>query len=144
MGWRKLKTSASLLAGLALAACASTPADPGARPLALCQAMISGDADLEARISSRGATTDDLCACFVQIEAGLDEETRADTYAVMNTVIEMREGKDLSTEDVAELMEDDRDGSRYGLTEERMKRGAQPIEDAMTKARRDPESCRAS
>ncbi|MEZ6002447.1 hypothetical protein [Hyphomonas sp.] len=139
-----MKTSASLLAGLALAACASTPEDASARPLALCQAMVTGDTQLELRINNRGATMDDLCACYVQIEAGLDEETRADNHALMTKIIEMREGSDLSTEDVAELMEDDRDGSLYGLTEERMKRGAQPVEDAMSKARRDPESCHAS
>jgi hypothetical protein len=144
MGWGKLKTSASLLAGLALAACASTPAEAPVDPLALCQTMVSGDDELLARISSRGASLDDLCACYVQIEAGLDEETRADNHALMAKVIEMREGTGRSTEDVAELLEDDRDGSLYGLTEERMKNGAQPVEDAMSKARRDPASCRAS
>ena len=144
MGWGNLKTSASLLAGLALAACASTQADAPMQPLALCQTMVAGDAELEARISRRGANLDDLCACFVQIEAELDEDTRADTYVLMMKVIEMREGTGRSTEDVAELLEDDRDGSLYGLPEERMKRGAQPVEDAMSKARRDSESCRTS
>ncbi len=144
MGWGNLKTSASLLAGLALAACASTPADAPMQPLALCQTMVSGDAELEARISRRGANLEGLCACYVQIEAGLDEDTRADNYALMMKVIEMREGTGRSTEDVAELLEDDRDGSLYGLPEERMKRGAQPVQDAMSKARRDPESCRRS
>lgn len=144
MRWGKRKTSASLLAGFVLAACASTPAEQAVHPLALCQTMVSGDTQLELRITNRGATLDDLCACYVQIEAGLDEETRADNHALMTKIIEMRDGTRLSTEDVAELMEDDRDGSLYGFTEERMKRGAQPVEDAMSKARSDPASCRAS
>jgi hypothetical protein len=59
-------------------------------------------------------------------------------------VIEMREGTGRSTEDVAELLEDDRDGSVYGFPEEALKQGAQPIEDSLSRARHDPASCRAS
>nr|WP_321359535.1 hypothetical protein [uncultured Hyphomonas sp.] len=145
MGWGKWKTSASLLAGLALAACASTPAEePAVQPLELCQQMSAGDTGMAERLAWDGADLDDFCACFVTIEAGLDEETRLQTFALMRKVIEMREGTGRTSEDVAELLEDDRDGSLYGFPEEALKQGAQPIEDSLTRARRNPQSCRAS
>lgn len=144
MGWGKWKTSASLLAGLALAACASTPAEPAVQPLELCQQMSAGDTSMAERLAWDGADLGDFCACFVTIEAGLDEETRLQTFALMRKVIEMREGTGRSTEDVAELLEDDRDGSLYGIPEEALKQGAQPIEDSLSRARHDPASCRAS
>ena len=148
MGWGKLKTSASLLAGLALAACASTPVEEPARQtdnvLAICQKMTADDVGLTERLARGGADLDDFCACFVTLEAGLDGETRLHTIALMTKIIEMRDGTDLTTEDVAELIEDDRDGSLYGFPEEFLKQGAQPLEDSLTKARRNPESCRAS
>lgn len=144
MGWGQLKLSAGLLAGLALAACATAPAEAPVQPLALCQTMVAGDSDLAERLDRNGADMDDFCACFLTVEAGLDAETRADTYTLMRKVIEMRAGTDRTVEDVAELLEDDRDGSLYGITEERMKRGAQPVEDSLTKARRDLASCRVS
>jgi hypothetical protein len=144
MGWGQLKLSAGLLAGFALAACASTPEEAAKDPLVMCEAMSAGDEDLAGRLSRSGSEPGDFCACFVQIETGLDAGTRAETYALMSKVIDMRAGTDRSTEDVAELLEDDRDGSLYGFPEERLKRGAQPIEDALSRARRNPESCRAS
>lgn len=112
--------------------------------LSLCEKMSADDAGLTARLARDGANIDDFCACFVATEAGLDGETRLHTFALMTKIIEMREGTGLSTEDVAELMEDDRDGSLYGFPEEYLKWGAQPIEDALSRARRDPGSCRTS
>ena len=148
MGWEKRKSSAGLLAGLALAACASAPVgEPVARTdkvLALCEKMTADDAGLTERLARDGADLEDFCACFVTIESGLDGETRLHTFALMRKVIEMREGTDRTTEDVAELLEDDRDGSLYGIPEDFLKQGAQPIEDSLSRARRDPESCRAS
>jgi hypothetical protein len=142
MGWGVLKLSAGLLAGVALAACASAPAEEAVQPLALCQTMVTGDSGLADRLARDGADLSDFCACFVTVEAGLDADTRADTHALMRKIIEMREGTDRSTEDVAELLEDDRDGSLYGIPEEHLKRGAQPVEDSLTRARRDRASCR--
>lgn len=148
MGWGKLKTSASLLAGFALAACASTPVEEPAtrtdKALAMCQKMTADDAGLTERLARDGADLDDFCSCFVIIEAGLDGEARLHTIALMTKIIEMREGTDLSTEDVAELMEDDRDGSLYGFPEEYLKQGAQPLEESLSRARRDPASCHPS
>ena len=141
-GWGNPLSSAGLLAGLMLGACASAPVAEPVQPLALCQKLAAGDADLAERLARDGADTDDFCACFLSVEAGLDEEGRADTFALMHKVIEMREGTDRTTEDVAELLEDDRDGSLYGFPETRLKRGAQPLENALTKARRAPASCR--
>jgi hypothetical protein len=142
MGLGQLKLSAGLLAGLALAACASAPVEVPVQPLALCQTMVAGDSGLADRLARDGADLGDFCACFVTVEAGLDEDTRADTYALMKKIIQMRDGTDRSVEDVAELLEDDRDGSLYGIPEEHLKRGAQPVEDSLTKARRDRASCR--
>ncbi len=141
---RLLTFSAGLLAGLALAACASAPVDEPASPLAVCQAMSANDAGLTGRLSSSGATVEDFCACFVTVSAGLDDATRTDTFALMSAITGMREGTGRTTEDVAELMEDDRDGAQYGFPEERFKRAAQPFEDSMTRARRDRSSCAAS
>lgn len=147
MGWGNLKSSASLLAGLALAACASAPVgEPvtqAENPLALCQKMTADDAGLAERLARDGADLNDFCACFVTVEAGLDAETRLHTFALMRKTIEMRDGTGRTTEDVAELMEDDRDGSLYGFPEEYLKQGAQPLEDSLTRARRDPASCTA-
>ena len=148
MGWGKWNTSASLLAGLALAACASTPVEePVTRAdkvRAMCQKMTADDAGLAERLARDGADLDDFCACFVTVEAGLDGEARLHTIALMTKIIEMRDGTDLTTEDVAELMEDDRDGSLYGFPEEYLKQGAQPLEDSLSRARHDPASCCAS
>ncbi|HAE25571.1 MULTISPECIES: hypothetical protein [Hyphomonas] len=144
MGWGNLKLSAGLLAGLILSACASAPAEPAVQPLELCQKMSADDAGLVERLARDGADLDDFCACFVTIEADLDADTRLQTFALMRRVIEMREGTGRTTEDVAELLEDDRDGSLYGIPEGALKQGAQPIEDSLTRARRNPQSCRAS
>jgi len=140
-----LARAAALISAAAFAsACASAPVEQAQSPLAMCQALTSGDQDLEDRLARSNASLEDFCTCFVAVEAGIDEDTRADMQALMATIMDMREGTGRSTEDVAELMEDDRDGSLYGFPEERLKRGAQPIEDALSRARRDPESCRAS
>ena len=143
MAWGYLKLSAGLLAGLALAACASSPVEEPASPLAMCQAMAAGDTGLADRLSPSGATLDDFCACFVTVQADLDEATRTETFALMTKITGMREGTGRTTEDIAELMEDDRDGAQYGFPEARLKQAAQPIENAMTKARRDRASCAA-
>mgnify|MGYP003674755683 FL=1 len=145
MGWENLKLSAGLLAGLILSACASAPVEePAVQPLELCQKMSADDAGLAERLARDGADLDDFCACFVTIEAGLDADTRLQTFALMRKVIEMREGTGRTSEDVAELLEDDRDGSLYGIPEGALKQGAQPIEDSLTRARCNPQSCRAS
>jgi len=141
MGWGNLKLSAGLLAGLILSACASAPVEEAASPLAMCQVMSADDAGLAERLSPSGATLDDFCACFVTVQAGLDDAQRNETFALMSKITALRDGTDQTTEDIAELMEDDRDGAQYGFPEERFKYAAQPIEDSMTKARRDRASC---
>jgi hypothetical protein len=77
----------------------------------------------------------------VTVQAGLDDAQRTETFALMSKITALRDGTDQTTEDIAELMEDDRDGAQYGFPEERFKYAAQPIEDSMTKARRDRASC---
>jgi len=143
MGWGSLKLSTGLLAGLALAACAGTPVEKASSPLAMCQAMTAGDAGLSERLARDDATLDDFCACFVRVDAGLDAAQRDETYALMSLITGMRQDGDRTTEDVAELMEDDRDGAQYGFPEPRFKQAAQPIEDALSMARRDRASCTA-
>ncbi|MEZ5997647.1 MAG: hypothetical protein R3B98_03015 [Hyphomonas sp.] len=135
-------------AGVLLAACASTPDDePQAAapdPVAACHGLFDGDAEMAEELARSGADGDALCACFASEYAGLEADGRADMLALAVTLNDVRTANGFaSVEEAVELMEEDRDGAKFGFQEDRFKATGEVIEAAILRAMRDPAGCAA-
>ena len=153
-GWGRKAGTAAALAGAAaiVSACVSVPETPQAEaeaeapdPRAVCHALFDADAGLQAELMRAGSDGYALCACYAAEHAALDPDGQANMLALSIRLIELRAAKGFTTvEEAVELMEDDQDGSQYGFPWERLKAGGEPIEEAILRARRDPNGCTAS
>lgn len=144
MGWGQ---SIAVAGGAALlSACVGAPEPQAAapQPEAVCHALFEPDPGMAMELAHKGSDVDTLCRCFVLEHAELDPDTQATMMDLSIKLIEMHDELGLSTvEEAVELMEDDRDGEEYGFEWDGLKAGGEPIEDAIIRSLRKPQTCPA-
>lgn len=82
-----------------------------------CNGMLGNDPEVTGDLTEDGKTLDDYCSCYATAAMAESDANRAAIIKVTETFASLREERNLGVEAVAEMIENDRAGDAYAVTE---------------------------
>tara|TARA_B100000614_G_scaffold259105_2_gene282938 strand:- start:1455 stop:1913 length:459 start_codon:yes stop_codon:yes gene_type:complete len=111
----------------ALAACGMSNS-AGAKPAAICTAMLGGDAEVEADLAEKGKTVADYCACYATAFVQQSTDDRAAILKVTQVLADARKEQDLSLKAAGNLIDNAEGGTALGVSEAEFQTAGEYVE----------------